>query len=86
MHIALEQKGVEGAQNLITIHLAPDQILAAIELHFANACSAAEVECVITELEQRVKERHPEVIALFVRPKAPHRLSAKAASDGELYT
>jgi cation diffusion facilitator family transporter len=86
VHIALEQKGVEGAQNLITIHLAPDQILAAIELHFANACSAAEVECVITELEQRVKERHPEVIALFVRPKAPHRLSAKAASDGELYT
>jgi cation diffusion facilitator family transporter len=77
MQIAREQKGVAHAQNLITIHLAPEQILAAIELDFVDGCSSAEVERVITELERRIKACHPDVIALFIRPKSACEHSAE---------
>jgi cation diffusion facilitator family transporter len=68
--IAQEQLGVEKAFNLVTVHMAPDQIVVALDLDFSDELSAGKIEQVVRALEQRIKERHPEVIAVFVKPKA----------------
>ena len=67
--IAQDQLGVQKAFNLVTIHKAPDQIVVAIDLDFSDELSAAEIEETVRGLERRIKERHPEVIAVFVKPK-----------------
>lgn len=68
--LAQATPGIERISPLITVHLAPDQIVVAFEADFVDSLTAAEVEQIVTGLERRVKERHPDVVALFVKPRA----------------
>ena len=54
--------------NLLTVHMAPDQIVVAVDLDFSDELSVGQIEQTVRALEQRIKERHPEVIAVFVKP------------------
>jgi cation diffusion facilitator family transporter len=67
--IAQRQPGVDRLGRLITAHLAPDQVVAILEIDFADHLSAPEVQELTDRLEQLVKRAHPDVIALFVAPK-----------------
>jgi divalent metal cation (Fe/Co/Zn/Cd) transporter len=58
------------ACNFITVHLAPNQIVAAAEINFSNKLSAADIERSVSGPERRAKEAHLEVTAVFVKPKA----------------
>jgi cation diffusion facilitator family transporter len=73
--IAQDQLGVEKAFNLITVHMAPDQIVVAIDLEFEDELSAAQIERTVRALEKSMKHRHPEVIAVFMKPKAAGALA-----------
>src|SRR4030095_10311600 len=52
--IAREHPGVERANGLFTVHLAPEQIVAAITADFTDTLSAADVETAVRALEDRV--------------------------------
>jgi divalent metal cation (Fe/Co/Zn/Cd) transporter len=67
--IAAEQLGVEKAFNLLTVHLAPQQIVVAFDLEFNDWLSVSDIERTVRTLEARIKEKHPEVVAVFVKPK-----------------
>jgi len=72
--LALSEPGVEGASGVFTVHLAPEQIVAALNLEFRDDFRTPEIEGSVLSLERRVRDKHPEVVALFVKPKAaPHR-------------
>lgn len=62
--------GITGVDRLITVHLAPHQIVASMDVDFADDLRASEIEAVVDSLNRRLKEKHPEVIALFINPKA----------------
>jgi divalent metal cation (Fe/Co/Zn/Cd) transporter len=64
------QDGVEGANGVITTHLAPDQIVVALSLEFSDELRTPEIEKAVLSLEARVREKHPEVVALFVKPQS----------------
>ena len=64
------QFGVAELDRLITVHLAPHQIVALMDVDFADDLRASEVEAIVGALNRKLKQRHPEVIALFVNPKA----------------
>ena len=70
LQIAEQQPGVEKAFNLFTVHLGPDQIVAAIDLEFSDelfsGANRANCSCA---LEQSIKERHPQVSGRFFKPK-----------------
>jgi cation diffusion facilitator family transporter len=76
--LARSETGVEGATGIFTIHLAPEQIVAALNLEFVDDLRTPQIERSVLSLERRVREKHPEVIALFVKPKAApeHRPAA----------
>jgi divalent metal cation (Fe/Co/Zn/Cd) transporter len=71
--IAAQQFGVERAFNLVTVHLAPDQIVVALELEFEDRLTANEIEETVLTLERRIRKAHPSVISVFVKPKAAAR-------------
>jgi cation diffusion facilitator family transporter len=67
--IASEQPGVERVNGILTVHLAPRQIVAALSLEFADDLPATEIEAVVASLEQRIRAAHPAVFTVFVKPQ-----------------
>jgi divalent metal cation (Fe/Co/Zn/Cd) transporter len=67
--IARAMPGVERVQIMFTMHLAPDQVVAALALEFNDALTTPQIEAAIDTLERRIHDAHPEVIAIFVRPQ-----------------
>lgn len=67
--IAADHPGICAVTQLLTVHLAPTQIVAACDLDFRDDLRASEVEQIAQALERRIKQRHPEIIRLFVSPR-----------------
>jgi cation diffusion facilitator family transporter len=82
LQVAREQDGIRRAAVSLTVHLAPDQIVAALDLGFDEDLSAADVEEAMAILDKRIKARHPEVIAVFVNPRQrPAALKGQGARE-----
>ena len=79
-NIALGTPGVNGIGRLITVHLAPQQIIAALDIDFADDLRASEIERATASLEASLKTRHPDIVALFVTPKSSMTTNARSAS------
>jgi len=67
--IAAAHPGVCAVTNLLTVHLAPAQIVAAFDLDFLDDLRASEVEQIADDLQQRIRHRHPEIIRVFISPR-----------------
>jgi cation diffusion facilitator family transporter len=70
VELARSEPGVVGASGAFTVHLAPEQIVVALNLEFDDDFRSPQIERSVQSLERRVRDRHPEVVALFVKPKA----------------
>jgi cation diffusion facilitator family transporter len=65
-------QGVTGAQELFTMHLAPDQIVAAISVDFDDDLNAGNVETLVAALEDRIRSAHSQVTTLLIKPVRGH--------------
>jgi cation diffusion facilitator family transporter len=68
--IAMQIDGVANANGIITVHLAPKQVVVALSLEFQDDLKTTDIEQKVTELEQRLKTAHPIVTAVFVKPQS----------------
>ena len=68
--IVRDTPGIERGQIVFTVHLAPEQVIVALSLEFRDSLTTPEIERITKELERRIHEAHPEVIAIFVKPEA----------------
>ena len=57
------------ANGVLTVQLAPDQILAALSIEFSDSLRLPEVEAAVVEFERQIKTTHPEVVTLFIKPR-----------------
>jgi cation diffusion facilitator family transporter len=62
-------KGIAHANGILTIHLAPQQVVIALSLEFADELRTPEIEAKVAELERLVCQSHPEVVTIFVKPQ-----------------
>jgi cation diffusion facilitator family transporter len=67
--IARGQAGVERTHGLFTVHLGPDQVVAAISVDFVDALSAADVEAIVAAIEAKVRTALPQIVLLLVKPQ-----------------
>jgi len=56
---------------MLTAQLAPEQIVVALSLEFADDLRVPELEQRVIEIEISIREQHSEVTALFVKPQTP---------------
>jgi cation diffusion facilitator family transporter len=68
--ITRQQKGIERADVVFTVHLAPDQIVAALSLEFADHLTTPQIEEAVAALERAIHAAHSDVIAVFVKPQS----------------
>jgi cation diffusion facilitator family transporter len=66
--IAKNIPGIERAAVAFTVHLAPDQIVAAISLEFADDLTTPDIEKAVRKLERTVREKLPEVVSVLIKP------------------
>jgi len=63
--------GVEGLLELLTMRLAPDQVLVAARVDLTRGPTGDELEQAADDLEARIRRRYPEVRHVFLDPTAP---------------
>ncbi len=66
---ALSEPSVEGVTSAITVHLAPEQVVATLGLEFYDELRTPQIEEAVVALEKRVRKEHPQVVALFIKPQ-----------------
>jgi divalent metal cation (Fe/Co/Zn/Cd) transporter len=81
--IARAQRGIEHSNGLFTVHIGPRQVLAALSVDFTDSLTAGEVETIVADLERRVRQAHPEVVSLLVKPQRSDRADFTLARDEE---
>ncbi|MEO6104730.1 MAG: cation diffusion facilitator family transporter [Pseudoxanthomonas sp.] len=69
--IAGEDQAIRKANGVLTVQMGPDQVVAALSAEFEDALTTAEIESSIRRIETRIRDTHPEVTALFVKPQTP---------------
>lgn len=84
MGLARSEPSVDGANSVFAVHLSPDQILVALSLEFADELRTPQIEAAVIRLEKRIREKHPQVIALFIKPqtrRSYEQMIARRRSD-----
>lgn len=69
MRTARETDGIERAQLVFSVHMAPAQVVVALSLEFRDDMTANMIEAAVDRLEKRIQQRHADVIAVFVKPE-----------------
>jgi cation diffusion facilitator family transporter len=69
LRVAAAEPSITRANGVLTMQLAPDQIVAALSLDFEDHLTAAQVEDAVIDIERKIRESHPQVVALFVKPQ-----------------
>ena len=49
--------------------MGPNQVVAMLSLEFSDAMLAPQIEAAVVDLETKVREANPEIVALFVKPQ-----------------
>jgi len=71
--LATQDPAILKVNGILSAHLAPDQIIVALSLEFADALTTAAIEKKVVELEEHVRAHHSEIVALFIKPQTPGR-------------
>lgn len=69
--LARRERGVACYNGMLTIQLAPREVVVALSLDFDEALRASELQDVVASLEASIRKRHPEVVLVLVKPQSP---------------
>lgn len=69
--VAGEDKAIRSANGVFTVQLGPDHIVASLSAEFEDALTTQQIEESIRRIESKIRESHPQVLALFVKPQTP---------------
>lgn len=67
--IVAKDPAVARANGVLTFHLAPDQVVAALSAAFQNQLTTLDIEACVARLEAQLRDAHPEVTLLFFKPQ-----------------
>ena len=64
--ILREKSEILSINEILTMHMGPEDVLLNISIDFHDSISAGEVERTITQLEIQIKEKYPEIARIFI--------------------
>jgi cation diffusion facilitator family transporter len=69
LEMAQTDPAIQRANGVMTVHLAPDQVVAALSAEFRDNAKADDIEACVERLERRLAAERQEVTVLFVKPQ-----------------
>ncbi|MGV8961316.1 MAG: cation diffusion facilitator family transporter [Stenotrophomonas sp.] len=72
LEIAVHDPDVHSANGVLTVQMGPNQVMAALSAEFEDDRTTPQIEACIDRVEAAARQRHPELVALFVKPQTPH--------------
>ena len=83
--IAAAERGVCGVNEVLTLHLAPDQVVANLSLDFDDRLQTGAIEAAVCNIAERTRAEFPQVTRVYIRPEA--RLTPQAGlAEGQPQT
>jgi len=79
--IAADTPQIEQMNEVLTMHMGPDYILANISIDFQDDIDAATVERTIADIDRRIKQIYPQVKRIFIEAeqRKPHPVTEQTA-------
>ncbi|WP_305804670.1 cation diffusion facilitator family transporter [Stenotrophomonas sp. YIM B06876] len=71
LEIASRDPDVHSANGVLTVQMGPNQVMAALSAEFEDHRTTPQIEACIGRIEAAAHARHPELVALFVKPQTP---------------
>ncbi|WFU91376.1 cation diffusion facilitator family transporter (plasmid) [Rhizobium sp. CC1099] len=71
---------VRRVNGMVSVHLAPEQLLVAVSVWFDAHLSTEELEAAIVEVENGLHSQFPSIRALFIEPQTPERFDSLKGS------
>jgi cation diffusion facilitator family transporter len=66
---AAREACVRNVSRVLTTHMAPDQVIATMDVEFDDKLTIPDVEKLIGRIEGGLRDRHPELSRVFIRPE-----------------
>lgn len=63
------ERCVLGVRRILTTHMAPDQVIASLDVEFEDSLTIPDVEKLIGRIEGSLRQQHPELAQVFIRPQ-----------------
>ncbi|MCG2608932.1 cation diffusion facilitator family transporter [Acinetobacter sp. SM34] len=67
--IAQQDEAVQSANGVLTEQMGAHQVLASLSLEFEDNLSSDDIEACVNRIEAKIKQIHPEIVALFIKPQ-----------------
>jgi len=82
--IAEGMDGVLRVNGLLTTHMAPTDVVAALSLEFEDRLTITQVERIVADMEAAIRRQHSEITSLFVKPQTPqmHKAAIERIEKG----
>jgi len=80
--LAGHAQGVAGINELVTLHMGPEDVLVTLSLDFRDDLPAGQVEAAVDALNRAIKERFPEVRRVFIEVESWAAHSGQLADRG----
>ena len=77
LKIADADPSIRKANGVLTVHLGPQQVVAALSAEFEDRLTTPEIETCVNRVEAAIKAAHPEITTLFVKPQTPETWKAR---------
>ena len=74
--IARSTAGVVCPNGLVSIHLAPDQVVVALSVQFDDRLTTPVIEQAVVEMEEKIRRAQPQVFVLYVKPQSAEAFAA----------
>jgi cation diffusion facilitator family transporter len=78
--LACTDPNIERANVVFTVHLSPHEIVAALSLEFVDKLNTTQIEETVLALERTIQDKHPDVVAVFVKPQTSHIFQSRRQS------
>src|SRR5690606_26946771 len=69
LNIARQDVAVYSANGVLTEQMGAHQVMACLSLEFKDDLTSDEIEACVNRIEAQIKQLHPEIITLFVKPQ-----------------
>jgi cation diffusion facilitator family transporter len=77
--IVAEEKGVAKFNGLLSIQLAPREVVLALSIDFEDRLRAPELQELIQRLDERIRGKHSEIVLVMMKPQEPEVYRAARA-------